>query len=353
MFLAFISQNLNKLVEGKVRDFASPEAFHAIKIQRLGDDGIKPPAQVGCQLPMEVAPLVCDFPIQSRELSDTTPPSVRTFDFPRKRFVEFAEFGQGLFQRFWRLYFLAVAKCQKSTFHTEFDLGIDQIHSLYYIVRTNAFTCCLQRFGIYKVGCDAKPIGTACVASYRYTSYITHPFAVFEEGVRYMIKSPFTILVFSEGQRDTIPCYLPARGARKGHRSELMSLFDMRSTAKFFEKTLIGNVNTFQLLLHGLRRQSVPMWMCRSFAYRQMCSHRVVIRIRQATFVALTLPLMEVFMHLPHIVKQVAKPNTIRLVAKLILIGFHGISSIKFPLTPKQWIGRHVTLRLRWLCLPT
>ena len=29
-----------------------------------------------------------------------------------------------------------------------------------------------------------------------------------------------------------------------------------------------------------------------------------------------------------------------------------GISSIK-RLTPFQWVGRHVTLRLRWKCLPT
>ena len=35
-------QYLNKLVEGKVRDFASPEPFHAIKVQRFNGDGIKP-----------------------------------------------------------------------------------------------------------------------------------------------------------------------------------------------------------------------------------------------------------------------------------------------------------------------
>ena len=43
-------------------------------------------------------------------------------------------------------------------------------------------------------------------------------------------------------------------------------------------------------------------------------------------------------MHLPHIVKQIADTDTIRLIAKLILIGLHGTSSIK-PLTPEQWVG--------------
>ena len=56
-------------------------------------------------------------------------------------------------------------------------------------------------------------------------------------------------------------------------------------------------------------------------------------------------------MHLPHIVKQIADTDTIRLIAKLILICFHGISHITL-LTPEQWVGRHVTLRLRCSCLP-
>ena len=43
-------------------------------------------------------------------------------------------------------------------------------------------------------------------------------------------------------------------------------------------------------------------------------------------------------MHLPHIVKQIADTDTIRLITKLILIRFHGTSSIK-PLTPEQWVG--------------
>ncbi len=58
-----------------------------------------------------------------------------------------------------------------------------------------------------------------------------------------------------------------------------------------------------------------------------------MVGIRQSVLIALTLPFMEIRMHLPHIVKQIPKPNTIGLIAKLILIGFHGLSSIK-SLTP-------------------
>ena len=44
-------------------------------------------------------------------------------------------------------------------------------------------------------------------------------------------------------------------------------------------------------------------------------------------------------MHLPHIIKQIAKTDTIGLIAKLILVGFHGISQ-HTVFNPIQ-VGRH------------
>ena len=87
------------------------------------------------------------------------------------------------------------------------------------------------------------------------------------------------------------------------------------------------------------------------FQFFEVSIHSVIVRIRQTVFIALALPLMEVFMHLPHIVKQVANTNTIGLIAKLILIGFHRLSQFTV-LTPDKWVGRHVILRLRLSCLP-
>ena len=69
------------------------------------------------------------------------------------------------------------------------------------------------------------------------------------------------------------------------------------------------------------------------------------LALRQSAFIPLTLPLMEILVNLPHIVKQVAKTDRIQLIAKLILIGLHGLSSLK-SLTPIEWVGRHVTWRL-------
>ena len=73
MFETLELQNLKKLSESEVRDFASPQAFHTAKVQRLGRDKVKPLAQVGCQLPMPITTLVRNFAIESGELMDGEP----------------------------------------------------------------------------------------------------------------------------------------------------------------------------------------------------------------------------------------------------------------------------------------
>ena len=79
MFRTFILQYLNKLVEGEVRDFTSPQAFHAVKAQSFNDNRIKFLTEFGSKLPMKVFALIAYLPIKACELSHTTPPPVRTF----------------------------------------------------------------------------------------------------------------------------------------------------------------------------------------------------------------------------------------------------------------------------------
>ena len=52
MSITLKPQYLNKLPEGKIGDFASPKPFHAVKVERLGDNRIKPSAQVCGEFPM-------------------------------------------------------------------------------------------------------------------------------------------------------------------------------------------------------------------------------------------------------------------------------------------------------------
>ena len=192
MSITLKPQYLNKLPEGKIGDFASPKPFHAVKVERLGDNRIKPSAQVCGEFPMPVFTLVSNLAIQLCELTDSMPPIVRTFDFTRKAFVKFSEFFQGLFQKLWRLYLFTRVQRQKCVFHTE--------------VRPNAFTCCRQNFYVFRIRRDTKPVATTVITFDCDMSYSTCPFSVFEKGKWNFIKLPLTRLriPFTKTQCDTI-----------------------------------------------------------------------------------------------------------------------------------------------------
>ena len=79
MFETFELQYLNKLTECEVRDFTSPKAFHSSQVQRFKSECIKASTQVSSEFPMPILTLPTDFPIESCELSNRTPPVIRTF----------------------------------------------------------------------------------------------------------------------------------------------------------------------------------------------------------------------------------------------------------------------------------
>ena len=136
MLDTLIRQYLNKLVERKVRDFTSPQAFHTRKVQGFNGNRIKLLTEFRGEVPMKVFALIRDFPIQTCELSHTPPPPVRTFLFTTQCLVERPKLLQVRFQRLGVLFFLTRAQRQICVFHTGFGLGIDQIHSLYYCCPT-------------------------------------------------------------------------------------------------------------------------------------------------------------------------------------------------------------------------
>ena len=334
MFLTLILQYLNELVERKVGDFTSPKAFHTVKVQRFNRNCIKLLTKFTCELPLKIFALVTDFPIEPCELSDTPPPAIRTFDLTRKFFVERPKFVQGVFQGLGVLFFLTRAKCQISVFHTK--------------VCPNALTCCWQWFKI-RVGCDdTEPIVSAIITFDCNTTESPVPLAVFMERIRHLIKLPLTRMriPFAESQRDTIVFQRPPRVSGKGDRFELMSRLDMRSATKFLKKSVIRQVNPFELFLNGLTWQRIPMRVGRLFQIRQVSRQGVVIRIRQSVFIPLALPLMEILVDLPHIIKQVTNPYYVRLFSKRVFIGLHGISVIRlYPLTSgRQARNQEVTL---------
>ena len=108
MFETLELQYLHKLPEGEVRDFTTPKPFHTVKIQGLSNQ-IKLPTEVCSKFPLPIFALIANFTVEPSQFSDSTPPVVRPFDFPRYRFIEFAKFGQGVFQKLRVLYFLTRA----------------------------------------------------------------------------------------------------------------------------------------------------------------------------------------------------------------------------------------------------
>ena len=143
MFETLILQYLKKLVEGKVRDFTSPKAFHAVKVQGFGSDKVRTPAQISRKFPMPISALVINFDVKSCEFTDSTPPVVRAFYFMRKAFVELTKLFQGRFQGLWVLYLLTRVQCQVGI-HTE--------------VYPYAFTCSGYHFFSGIICHDIQPI---------------------------------------------------------------------------------------------------------------------------------------------------------------------------------------------------
>ena len=328
MFLTLIFQYLNKLVESKVGDFSSPQAFHSVKVQGFNRNRIKLLTKVACQLPVKVFALVADFPIQTCELSHTPPPTVRTSNLSGKAFVERPKFVQGAFQRLGVLFLFTRAECQVRVFHAE--------------ICPDTLTRRWQRFRFYKIREYIKPIVTASVAFYRDTTDIPIEIAVFTERISDFVMSPFTLIPFSEIESEAILFQRPTRLFQCEGFKLRFPFFDFRSTPKPLEKSLICQVNPFEFFLDRLTWQCLPMWVRRAFQLGYMCAHCLITGIRQSVLIPVTLPLMEILVNLPHIVKQVTKTDRIRWIAKLILIRFHGLSRITH-LTPNEWVGSHVT----------
>ena len=310
MFLALIFQYLNKLVEGKVGDFTTPKPFHAIKVQGFKHKRIKLLTKFCRELPMKVFALVANPSIETSELSDTPPPVIRTFLFTAQGFVERPKFLQVRFQRLWVLFLLTRAQGHISVFHAE--------------VCPDTFTRRWQKFRFYKIRDDVEPIITAGITLDRDTTNIAFKLTVFMERIRHFVRAPFTFIPFPESEGEAVVFQRPPR-LFQCEGLKLMAFLDFRSTAKFLEKSVIRQVNPFEFLLNRLTRQRFPVRVRRAFQLGHMQTHGLITRIRQSVLIPLTLPFMEVFMHLPHIVKQVAKSNTIRLIIKRIFVGFHGI----------------------------
>ena len=113
MFGTFELQNLNKLMKSEVRDFSSPESFHAVYIQGFKAQGIKLSTKFRSKFPVMICPLPCNFSMLPRQSTLGTIPVVRPFLFPTQTLIQRSQRIQRLFQKLRRFYFVPSGTCQK------------------------------------------------------------------------------------------------------------------------------------------------------------------------------------------------------------------------------------------------
>ena len=319
MFETFELQYLNKLVKGKVRDFAPPETFHCVKIQRLGDNRIKPPTQVGRAFIMPISALVGDLAVKPCELADSTPPVTRTLLLSGYGLVECSEFIQGLLQRLRMLNLLAITECQIGV-HTE--------------VYPYAFTCSGHNFFGSVICHDVKVERSNAVATD--LDILDVPLRV-----AMLVEQEVTFIVFIEllgfripySKRDAdTPCFKFV-GIRKLRRAIFFSLFELRgtdtsATLTFFEiiKELFpSKVQAFYHFVKRITRYPCPVFFG---ALKQLRQMRLQAKTTGIFPIDTVIPLFQskkVIMHITEIVKHVAQAHILRMFAYRIFIGSHSV----------------------------
>ena len=339
MFDALILQYLNKLVKGKIRDFSSPKPLHTLKVQRLGNDRIKSFTQVGSNLVVPVLALVGDMSIQPRKLSDTPPPIVRTFDLSADSFVECAKFFQGVFEKLWRVFLFAVAKCQVG-FHAE--------------VYSYALTCSRIGFGYRSVCNNIEPIGANAITKDLDITNFTLVGAMLVKGEPTFVEfQSLSGCVPGFERKSNTSCFKEIRRLELRRTVSSFTLELWKST-KSVKEPLISDMDTDNHSVKRIAGDPCPVLMRPFEQLRQVRLQAKTPCISPIDTVISLFQLQKVIMDIRKVVKHITETHILGVFAQLELVGSamlflfsvsHGVSRIT-PLTPNQWVGnRHATKR--------
>ena len=319
MLETFELQYLNKLVEGEVGNFASPQAFHAVKVQRLGGDQVKPSTQVSGKFGVPVAALVGNFTIEPCEIMHRTPPVPRPFDFSAECLVEFSELFQDVFQELRRLYLLTRVEREKSVFHTE--------------VHAYALTCSSNGFGCEIVSNDIKPIRANAIAKDLDIADVTIPIAVMviQDVSTDKYELLFACVPFFEGQTDR-----PFREfvARLELRRTVASFtFKLRQPTESLEKTLVSGIQSDNHCVQRVARYPRPVLLGAFQQLRQVRLQAIPSGVFPVDAVIAFFQLQEVVMQVAKVIQHITQAFVLRVFANLIFIGSQSFTSYQ-SLTP-------------------
>jgi len=105
-------QGLHEAAKAQIRDFAAPQGFHSLKIERFQGDVVVLLAQIAGQLPLKGLAHRGDTTMHSRQMLGGFPPVLRAFHLARQGSVRLANAPQLLFERLGRLVFRPIVASQ-------------------------------------------------------------------------------------------------------------------------------------------------------------------------------------------------------------------------------------------------
>ncbi len=324
MFETLELQNLNKLIERKIGDFPSPQAFHTLKIQRLGNDGIKPFAQVCRTLVVPISALIGNLAIETGEFADSTPPIVRTFDLTAQCLTEGSEFFQGMFQELWRVYLLTGAERQ---------IGIQTEIYPY------ALTCSRIGFGRGVVCDDIKPISTNRVAKDLDIADSSVPFTVLVEREPTLVELKGLRGIIPRFERQSDTPFLKKVRRLELRRTVAVFAFELRQSAETVKKSVIRDVDTDDHFVKCITRDPCPMLLGTLEQLRQVRLQAKTTCVFSIDAVISLLKTQEVVVDVAKVVKHIAQAFVFWMFAQLILVNaarafllslFHGFHVSRF-----------------------
>jgi len=315
MFQTFVLQYLNKLVKGEVRNLTPPQAFHTVKVQRLGSDRIKPFTQVCRNLVVPVFALVRYVPIQARKCSDATPPIPRAFDFTRKTFVEGSKFFQGVFQKFWRVFLFAGAKCQVGL-HPE--------------VYSYALTCSRTGVGCGSICNHVKPIGSNTIPKDLDIAHFPLPLAVLVESEPTFIELQRFSGCVPRFERETNTSFFKEVSRLELRRAIAIFTLELWKSTEASKEPFVSDVDTDNHSVKGIPRYPCPLSMRALEQLRQVRLQTIPTGVFPIDAVISLFQRKKVIMHLRKVIKHIAETHSFGVFAELELIRFAGLCLFSF-----------------------
>ena len=345
MFETLELQNLNKLVEGEIGDFPSPEAFHTVKVERFKCECIKTSTQVSGKFPMPVFALVGNFTIKPCELSNSAPPVARAFLFTTHGFIEVVEVFQGLFQKLRRLYLLTGVKCQKRRLHTK--------------ICTYALSCSGQRFNRSVICDDIEVERPDTIAQDLDVSDISVPLSVvvIQDIAFFEDELLFDFIPFFERQTDSAFVCGKFVACLKLRRPHFMLCFELwrpdapatSPVSNPSKESFVSDMDMDNHLVKRIARDPRPMFMRAVEQFGKMRLQTIPACVFSIATVISLFQTQKVIVNIAKVVKHIAQAFVLWMLAYLKLISAHWVSQSHMfnPFSVGRKPTRHLAMTLR------